>query len=72
MKIKYGGKPQGSPVKKLDDWIESHNCKIERYMAWDGYSESLMVAVNLLSEVVDFFNGENPGALAQSGRADDR
>ena len=44
------------PVKLLDDWIEKHNSRIEWNLAWDGYSEAIMVAVNLLSEVVDFFN----------------
>lgn len=57
------------PVKLLDSWIEKHNCAIE-YFAGNPYypwSQVYRPAINILSDVIDFFNGVDPGALAQSG-----
>jgi len=69
MKIKYGGKPQKSPVEILDEWIESYNHVIEDMLEdAEEFRYLLNPAIFMLSEVIDFFNGADPGALAQSGR----
>lgn len=65
-----------SPVRKLDMWIEKHNCAIEYYAGNPNYPWQQMIrpAIDLLSDVVEFFNGRliKEGTLAQSGRASGR
>jgi hypothetical protein len=48
------------PVEALDNWIERYNCRIEKSMHWflknNKQSEDLLIAVDILSDVVDVCN----------------